>query len=145
MAKAGYDFTTRTELKSVKIFDKRYGLSPTQKKLQKQGYFIPNSRAKIGYKSVEPIRISGKGKVKVADACHIIVEESKDSEEGEMSSVFYLITSLAAHLSGFQRLNTPMVEDKSPCSTSNSTRLSAFQRLNATSKKVQSTSPTLDT
>ncbi|KAA0061095.1 retrotransposon protein putative ty3-gypsy sub-class [Cucumis melo var. makuwa] len=35
MAKAGYDFTTRTELKSVKIFDERPELSPTQKKLRK--------------------------------------------------------------------------------------------------------------
>ncbi|KAA0057697.1 uncharacterized protein E5676_scaffold970G00370 [Cucumis melo var. makuwa] len=49
MAKAGYDFTTRTKLKSMKIFDERSGLSPTQKKLQKQGYSIPNSRVGIGY------------------------------------------------------------------------------------------------
>ncbi|KAA0057579.1 uncharacterized protein E6C27_scaffold497G00510 [Cucumis melo var. makuwa] len=55
MAKAGYDFTTRTELKSVKIFDERPELSPTQKKLQKQGYSIPNSRAGIGYQSSEPV------------------------------------------------------------------------------------------
>ncbi|KAA0059874.1 uncharacterized protein E5676_scaffold184G00780 [Cucumis melo var. makuwa] len=38
MAKAGYNFTIRTELKSMKIFDERLGLFPTQKKLQKQGY-----------------------------------------------------------------------------------------------------------
>ncbi|TYK06279.1 uncharacterized protein E5676_scaffold157G00630 [Cucumis melo var. makuwa] len=58
MAKAGYDFTTRTELKSVKIFDERPELSPTQKKLQKQGYSIPNSRARIGYQSSEPVQIT---------------------------------------------------------------------------------------
>ena len=55
MEKVGYDFTTRIELKSVKIFDERLGLSLTQKKLQKQGYFIPNSKAGVGYKSSEPV------------------------------------------------------------------------------------------
>ena len=55
MAKAGYDFTTCIELKNVKIFDERSRLSPTQKKLQKQGYSIPNSRAGVGYNSFELI------------------------------------------------------------------------------------------
>ena len=78
MVKAGYDFTTRTKLKSIKIFDERLRLSPTQKELKKQGYFIPNSRVGVGYKSSEPIRIARK--VKVSNTCHITVEESKDSE-----------------------------------------------------------------
>ena len=55
MAKTGYDFTTRIELKRVKIFDERFELSPMQKKLQKQRYYIPNSRVGVGYKSFEPI------------------------------------------------------------------------------------------
>ena len=141
MAKAGYDFTTRTELKSMKIFDERPGLSPTQEKLKKQGYSIPNSRAEVGYKSFELVRITGKGKVKVADTCHITVEESKDSEEGkkdrnQRSSIFYCITSSAAYPSVFQRLSTLTTNDKNKGSTSGSTRLSAFQRLSTTVKKV---------
>ena len=60
IAKASYDFTTRTELKRVKIFDERHRLSPTQKKLQKQGYPIPILRVEVGYKSSEPILIIGK-------------------------------------------------------------------------------------
>ncbi|KAA0064053.1 gag protease polyprotein [Cucumis melo var. makuwa] len=99
----------------MKIFDERLGLFPTQKKLQKQEYSIPNSRVGVGYKFSEPVRIAGKGKVKVANTCHITVKESKDSEEAD---------------------------DKNQGSTSGSTRLSAFQRLNTIIKKVQSTSPT---
>ncbi|KAA0046253.1 uncharacterized protein E6C27_scaffold284G00560 [Cucumis melo var. makuwa] len=117
MAKAGYDFTTRTELKSVKIFDKRPELSPTQKKLQKQGYSIPNSRARIGYQSSEPVRITGKGKAKVANTCHITVEESKDSKEGkkdrsQRSSVFDRIDFSTIRPSVFQRVSTSIAKDK---------------------------------
>ncbi|KAA0042128.1 ty3-gypsy retrotransposon protein [Cucumis melo var. makuwa] len=114
MAKAGYDFTTRIELKSVKIFDERPELSPTQKKLHKQGYSIPNSRAGIGYQSSEPVQITGKGKAKVLNTCHITVEEI------------------------FQRVSTSIAKDSNQVSTCSSTRLSAFQRLNTNAKKVQS-------
>ncbi|KAA0034814.1 ty3-gypsy retrotransposon protein [Cucumis melo var. makuwa] len=147
MAKAGYDFTTRIELKSVKIFDERPELSPTQKKLQKQGYSIPNSRAGIGYQSSKPVRITGKGKAKVANTCHITVEESKDSEEGkkdrsQRSSVFDRIVFSAIRPSVFQRVSTSIAKDNNQVSTCSSTRLSAFQRLNTNAKKVQSISPT---
>ena len=71
----------------MKIFDGRPGLSHTQKKLQKQEYSIPNSRAGVGYKSSELIQILGKGKIKVADTYHITIEESKDSEEGKKVKV----------------------------------------------------------
>ncbi|TYK06432.1 uncharacterized protein E5676_scaffold163G001350 [Cucumis melo var. makuwa] len=147
MAKTGYDFTNRTELKSVKIFDERPELSPTQKKLQKQGYSIPNSRVEIGYQSFEPVRITGKGKAKVANTCHITVEESKDSEEGkkdrsQRSSVFDRIAFFAIRPSVFQRVSTSIAKDCNQVSTCSSTRLSAFQRLNTNAKKVQSISPT---
>ena len=109
----------------MKIFDERPGLSPTQKKLEKQGYFIPNSRAGVGYNSSEPIQISGKGKVRVVDTCHITVEESKDSEEGkkgqsQRSSVFYRITCPTPRPSVFQRLNKSTMKDKSQGSISGS-------------------------
>ncbi|TYK24094.1 gag protease polyprotein [Cucumis melo var. makuwa] len=131
-------------------FKNEPGLSPTQKKLQKQGYFIPNSRAGVGYQSSEPVRIAGKGKVKVANTCHITVEENKDSKEGEKdrsqrSSVFDHITFSATRPSVFQRVSTLTAEDKNQASTCGSTRLSAFQKLNTTAKKVQSISPTLTT
>ncbi|TYK05705.1 ty3-gypsy retrotransposon protein [Cucumis melo var. makuwa] len=103
MAKAGYDFTTRTKLKSVKIFDEMPELFPTQKKLQKQGYSIPNSRAEIGYQSSKPVRITvnteGSLKVKrhdvvftrpednepedevdVAGCCHVTIEKTFDHD-----------------------------------------------------------------
>ena len=148
MAKASYDFTTRSELKSVKIFNERPKLSPTQKKLEKQGYSIPNSRAGVGYNSFEPIRISSKGKVKVVDTCHITVEESKDSKEGKKSQsqrnyVFDRITSPTPRPSVFQRLNKSTVKDKSQGSISGSIQLSAFKRF-TTSKKIESASPTPD-
>src|ERR1051325_11460827 len=67
LAKAGYDFTLHTEFKGLKIFDQRPELSPTQKKLLKEGYAIPNSRVGLGLKADEPILITGKRKKKVAD------------------------------------------------------------------------------
>ena len=131
----------------MKIFDERFGLSPTQKKLKKQGYYIPNFKVKVGYKSSEPVRIVGKGKVKFVDTCHITVKESKDSEGGEKdrsqrSSIFYRITSSVTNPSVFQKLRTPTLDDKNQGSTSGSTRISAFQMLNTTAKKIQSISPT---
>ncbi|KAA0025450.1 ty3-gypsy retrotransposon protein [Cucumis melo var. makuwa] len=83
MAKVGYDFTTRTELKSVKIFDERSELSPTQKKLQKQGYSIPNSIAGIGYQSSEQVRITDnepEDEVDVEGCCHVTIEETSDHD-----------------------------------------------------------------
>ncbi|KAA0065805.1 ty3-gypsy retrotransposon protein [Cucumis melo var. makuwa] len=63
MAKAGYDFTTHTEFKSLKIHEQPK-LSSTQKKLLREGHAIPMSRKGLGYKSPEPIRITKKGRKK---------------------------------------------------------------------------------
>ncbi|KAA0040969.1 gypsy-like retrotransposase [Cucumis melo var. makuwa] len=63
MAKAGYDFTTHIEFKSLKIH-KQPELSSIQKKLLREGHAIPVSRKGLGYKSPEPIRITRKGKEK---------------------------------------------------------------------------------
>ncbi|KAA0043274.1 uncharacterized protein E5676_scaffold129G00460 [Cucumis melo var. makuwa] len=94
MANAGYDFTTRTELKSVKIFGERPELFPTQKKLQKQGYSIPNSRAGVEYQSSKPVRIADnepKDEVNVAGCCHVTIEETSDhdifEEDAESASL----------------------------------------------------------
>lgn len=74
MAEVGYDFTTHIDFSNVKMLNERQRLSPMQKKLQKQGYPIPNSRVGIGYKSFQLILITGKRKVKVTNTCHIIVK-----------------------------------------------------------------------
>ncbi|KAA0054591.1 gypsy-like retrotransposase [Cucumis melo var. makuwa] len=50
MAKAGYDFTTHIEFKSLKIHEQPK-LSSTQKKLLREGHVIPMSRKGLGYKS----------------------------------------------------------------------------------------------
>ncbi|KAA0048376.1 uncharacterized protein E6C27_scaffold264G00950 [Cucumis melo var. makuwa] len=123
MAKAGYDSTTRTELKSVKIFDERPELSPTQKKLQKQGYSIPNSRAGIGYQSSEPVRITDKGKIK-----RVSTSIAKDNNQ--------VSTCSSTRLSAFQRLNTnaKKVQSISPTPT---TRKSAFKRLSVSVTRGQ--------
>ncbi|MCZ9335616.1 hypothetical protein O9Y75_26745, partial [Klebsiella pneumoniae] len=42
LAKAGYDFTTHTEFKSLKIYEQPE-LSPSQNKLLQEGYIIPPS------------------------------------------------------------------------------------------------------
>ncbi|KAA0043322.1 uncharacterized protein E6C27_scaffold110G002330 [Cucumis melo var. makuwa] len=58
-------------------------LSPTQKKLQKQGYSIPNSRAGIEYQSSEPVRITDnelEDEVDVAGCCHVTIEEISDHD-----------------------------------------------------------------
>ncbi|TYK02888.1 uncharacterized protein E5676_scaffold968G00270 [Cucumis melo var. makuwa] len=67
MAKAGYDFITHTEFKSLKIHE--------QPKLLREGHVIPMSRKGLGYKLPGPIRITRKGKEKVVDSNHITVKE----------------------------------------------------------------------
>ncbi|KAA0032751.1 ty3-gypsy retrotransposon protein [Cucumis melo var. makuwa] len=76
MAKAGYDFTTHTEFKSLK----------TQKKLLREGHAIPMSRKGLRYKSPESIRITRKGMEKVVDSNHITVKEVDSMEEKEGDS-----------------------------------------------------------
>ncbi|XP_050939332.1 uncharacterized protein LOC127148938 [Cucumis melo] len=85
MAKAGYDFTTHTEFKSLKIHEQPK-LSSTQKKLLREGHAIPMSRKGLGYKPPEPIRITRKGKEKVVDSNHITVKEVDSMEEKEGDS-----------------------------------------------------------
>ncbi|KAA0036540.1 uncharacterized protein E6C27_scaffold191G00420 [Cucumis melo var. makuwa] len=82
MVKTGYDFTTHTEFKSLKIHEQPK-LSSTQKKLLRKGHAIPMSRKGLGYKSPEPIRITRKGKEKVVDSNHITVKEVDSMEEKE--------------------------------------------------------------
>ncbi|TYK01174.1 gypsy-like retrotransposase [Cucumis melo var. makuwa] len=63
MAKVGYDFTTHTKFKSLKIH-KQPELSSTLKKLLREGHAIPVSEKGLAYKSPEPIRITRKGEGK---------------------------------------------------------------------------------
>ncbi|KAA0048245.1 uncharacterized protein E5676_scaffold265G001560 [Cucumis melo var. makuwa] len=85
MAKAGYDFKTHTEFKSLKIH-KQLELSLIQKKLLREGHAIPVSRKELGYKSQEPFRITRKGKEKVVDNNHITVDKVDSMEEKEGGS-----------------------------------------------------------
>ncbi|KAA0053191.1 uncharacterized protein E6C27_scaffold1192G00140 [Cucumis melo var. makuwa] len=89
MEKAGYNFTTHTEFKSFKIHE-QLELSSIQKKLLREGRVIPVSRKGLGYKSPKLIRISRKGKEKVVDNNHIIVEEVDSMEEKEGGSQKHL-------------------------------------------------------
>ncbi|KAA0039307.1 uncharacterized protein E5676_scaffold169G001000 [Cucumis melo var. makuwa] len=130
MAKAGYDFTTHTEFKSLKIHEQSK-LSSTQKKLLWEGHVIPMSRKGLGYKSPEPIRITRKEKEKVVDNNHITVKEVDSMEEKEgdsqRTSAFNRISPHVAHAPVFERLS--MTE------TSMTTKPSAFERLSITKKK----------
>ncbi|KAA0042178.1 gypsy-like retrotransposase [Cucumis melo var. makuwa] len=85
MAKAGYDFTTHTENKSLKIHEQPK-LSSTQKKLLREGHAIPMSRKGLGYKLPEPIHITKTGKEKVVDNNYITVKEVDSMEEKEGDS-----------------------------------------------------------
>ncbi|KAA0059652.1 gag protease polyprotein [Cucumis melo var. makuwa] len=95
-------------------------LSPTQKKLQKQGYSIPNSRAGIGYQSFEPVRITVFKRVSRS------IAEDKNQAS----------TCGSTRLSAFQRLNTnaKKVQSISPTPT---TRKSAFRSLSVSVTRGQ--------
>ncbi|KAA0043176.1 uncharacterized protein E5676_scaffold302G00530 [Cucumis melo var. makuwa] len=69
----------------------RPGLSPTQRKLKKQGYSIPNSRVGVGYKSSEPVRIAD-------------VEAASLSLENEGQST----------IDGLKEVNLGMIEEPRP-------------------------------
>ncbi|KAA0041103.1 uncharacterized protein E6C27_scaffold128G00060 [Cucumis melo var. makuwa] len=115
MAKVGYDFTTHTEFKSLKIHEQPK-LSSTQKKLLREGHAIPMSRKRLGYKSQEPIRITRKRKEKVVDNNHITVEEVNSIEEKEgdsqRTSAFDRISPHVAHAPVFERLSMTETERK---------------------------------
>ncbi|KAA0039557.1 uncharacterized protein E5676_scaffold775G00710 [Cucumis melo var. makuwa] len=138
MAKAGYDFTTHTEFKSLKIHEQPK-LSSTQKKLLREGHVIPMSRKGLGYKSPEPIRITRKGKEKVVDSNHITVKEVDSMEEYEgdsqRTSAFDRISPHVARTPVFERLSMTEAERKDHQSTSNLDRRSVFQRLTITFKE----------
>ncbi|TYK01577.1 ty3-gypsy retrotransposon protein [Cucumis melo var. makuwa] len=80
MVKVGYDFTTHTEFKSLKIHEQPK-LSSIQKKLLREGHAILVSKKGLGYKSPEPIRITKKRKEKVVDNNNKTVEEVDSMEE----------------------------------------------------------------
>ncbi|TYK28162.1 uncharacterized protein E5676_scaffold289G00760 [Cucumis melo var. makuwa] len=138
MAKAGYDFTTHTDFKSLKIHEQPK-LSSTQKKLLREGHVIPMSRKGLGYKSPEPIRITRKGKEKVVDSNHITVKEVDSMEEKEgdnqRTSTFDRISPHVARAPVFERLSMTEAERKDHQSTSNLDQRSAFQRLTITFKE----------
>ncbi|TYK21900.1 uncharacterized protein E5676_scaffold494G00380 [Cucumis melo var. makuwa] len=138
MAKVGYDFTTHTEFKSLKIHEQPK-LSSTQKKLLREEHAIPMSRKRLGYKSLEPIRITRKRKEKVVDNNHITVEKVDSIEENEgdsqRTSAFDRISPHVAHAPVFERLSMTKTERKDHQSTSNLDRRSTFQRLTMTFKK----------
>ncbi|KAA0055957.1 uncharacterized protein E6C27_scaffold319G00830 [Cucumis melo var. makuwa] len=138
MAKAGYDFITHTEFKSLKIHEQPK-LSSTQKKLLREGHVIPMSRKGLGYKSPEPIRITRKGKKKVVDNNHITVKEVDSMEEKEgdnqRTSTFDRISPHVARAPVFERLSMTEAKRKDHQSTSNLDRRSAFQRLTITFKE----------
>ncbi|KAA0059013.1 uncharacterized protein E6C27_scaffold233G00330 [Cucumis melo var. makuwa] len=102
----GYNFTTHIEFKSLKIHEQSE-LSSIEKKLLWEGHVIPVSRKGLGYKLPEPIRITRKGKEKVVESNHIIVEEVDSMEEKEGGT----------------------------CQALTATRPSAFERLSVTTKK----------
>ncbi|KAA0061113.1 ty3-gypsy retrotransposon protein [Cucumis melo var. makuwa] len=137
MAKAGYDFTTHTEFKSLKIHEQPK-LSSTQKKLLREGHAIPMSRKGLGYKPPEPIRITRKGKEKVVDSNHITVKEVDSMEEKEgdsqRTSTFDRLSPHVARAPVFERLSMIEAERKYLQSTSSLDRRSTFQRLTMTFK-----------
>ncbi|TYK22678.1 uncharacterized protein E5676_scaffold195G001240 [Cucumis melo var. makuwa] len=141
MAKAGYDFTTHTEFKSLKIHEQPK-LSSTQKKLLWEGHAIPMSRKGLGYKSPETICITRKGKEKVVDNNYITVKEVDSMEEKEgdsqRTSAFDRISPHVARAPIFERLSVTEEERKDHQSTSNLDRRSAFESIDT--KKKESTS-----
>ncbi|KAA0033081.1 gypsy-like retrotransposase [Cucumis melo var. makuwa] len=84
MAKAGYDFTAHIEFKSLRTHEQPK-LSSIQKKLLREGHAIPVSKKGLGYKSLEPIRITRKRKEKVVDSNHITVEEVDSMEKKKVT------------------------------------------------------------
>ena len=102
MAKAGYDFITHTEFKSLKIHEQPE-LSSTQKKLLREGH-------------------ARKGKEKVVDKNHITIEEVDSTEEKEGdsqgTSTFDRIRSHVSRVPVFERLSMTDTERKGHQSTS---------------------------
>ncbi|TYK02505.1 gypsy-like retrotransposase [Cucumis melo var. makuwa] len=121
MAKAGYNFTTHTEFKSLKVHEQPE-LSSIQKKLLWEEHAIPKSRKGLGYKLPKPIRITRKGKEKVVDNNHITVEKVDIMEEKEggsqRTSAFDRIRSHVARAPVFERLSMTESERKGHQSTS---------------------------
>ncbi|KAA0062739.1 gypsy-like retrotransposase [Cucumis melo var. makuwa] len=141
MAKAGYDFTTHTEFKSLKIHEQPE-LSSIQKKLLQEGHAIPVLRKGLEYKSPKPISIIRKGKEKVFGNNHITVEEVDSMEEkggNQRTSTFDRIRLHVARASVFERLSMTETERKGHQSTFSLNQRLTLQRPNTTFKKEKDT------
>lgn len=70
----------------------------------------------LGYKSPEPIRITGKSKTEVVDDNYIITEEVDDSKETEQRAfVLDNIKHLTTHSSVSQRLGMTKTKEEDQC------------------------------
>ncbi|XP_074304433.1 uncharacterized protein LOC141639153 [Silene latifolia] len=139
LANAGYDFTKPTPLGKV-VEVEPYGLNKTQQELFKQeGSFI-ETKARLGYKSPTPVKISARRNKTSTSSQHITVEEAEKNEVEDIktlstSSVFDRISlpPQRARPSVFDRLGRP---------SSTTNRPSVFVRLDKRGAiKVKSSTP----
>ena len=80
MERASYDFQNPATLGKV-IEVKPHGLNETQKMIQEQGGSVGASKVGLGYTPLQPIKISGRRKVRPNATQYVSAEEIDESEE----------------------------------------------------------------
>ncbi|WMV41674.1 hypothetical protein MTR67_035059 [Solanum verrucosum] len=87
--------------------EKIHGLTKSQMRLRKQGYYVATSKFGLGFSLPEPLRISSKKGKEITSSHYTSIEKTKESKEGktpQRASVFECIGRLTPRVSVFERL-----------------------------------------
>ncbi|KAM1940955.1 hypothetical protein ACFX13_028597 [Malus domestica] len=92
MSKAGYDFTSSSNLRKNNantVNDQNCDLTETQKKLKEHGYGVDNHNARLGFTPNTPVKISSKVKNVSAQHISVSIEQNQDEPKPALKTSFF--------------------------------------------------------
>ncbi|WMV15032.1 hypothetical protein MTR67_008417 [Solanum verrucosum] len=106
----GYNFSNPAKLGEFTeevTGEKIHGLTKSQMRLRKQGYYVATPKFGLGIGLPEPLQISSKKGKEITSSHYTSIQKTKESKEGktpQQTSVFERIGRLAPRVSEFERL-----------------------------------------
>ncbi|KAG5600166.1 hypothetical protein H5410_031536 [Solanum commersonii] len=142
--KSGYNSSNPAklgELAKEVTSEKIHGLTTSQMRLRKQGYYVATTKLRLGFSLSEPLWISSKKGKEITSSHYTSIEKTKESKEGKtprQTSVFERIGRLTPRDSAFERLGhkDERGSSKQVDEYSTTSKTSVFHRLGTKRKSL---------